>query len=101
MNTSDKREPLYYIVGSVLIAFAIFLDVYFIKQAGSSHEDWLRHFFKGSFFDWLGLVCYNAGLVGLGLGMFGKWEILTTYGASLNRIWVIALAASIGLIAMG
>lgn len=95
--SKEKRELPYYVVGVGLIMIAIFLDVY-LGVTKSTDPTWLVTQFKGTWNDWLGIILFNLGTIGLGLGMLGVWEIVTSSGSALNRIWAVALAASIGLI---
>ncbi len=97
---AEKREPLYYIIGAALIGFAIFIDIYFAGNAGAADPSWLGSRFTGNILDWSGLVLFNAGLIGMALGMFGVWEIVTSKGSALNRLWIVALAVSLLLIYM-
>ena len=94
---SDKKELPYYIVGLGLLAIAIVVD-FSLGNSTTADPSWMAAFFKGSLLDWVGIVLFNLGLIGMALGMFGVWEVYSNNAKTLGRVWLIALAASLALI---
>jgi len=103
MKERNGREPIYYIAYFLFTVITVVFNYLAISGGDPSlpnHRkvnvgDW----FTGSFFDWAGLVIFDAGILAIILGFLGVWSLSEEPNTTRwNFVWGAILVLGVALI---